>query len=176
MSRSPASNQDVLPLFVPSGLRIPPKETPGLDAEDIYFDEGLGFEASIDIDCTIVDGVKVSALNTLFGKLGLVMLKHNFVPCRGFSECLGDNNGQTTELFIGEIGHWQMKCRFQDAQECTRLKALLISELQKGVYTAGLVLSSAKPWILTAGKGTLAVEALVELLDEVEIDKVSTDP
>jgi hypothetical protein len=96
------------------------------------------------------------------------MLKHNFVPCRGFSECPEDNDGQTTDLCLGEIGHWQIKCRFESAEECTRLKGLLIGELQEGGYfTAGLVLSFPKPWILTSVKGTLAVEALVELLVKV---------
>ena len=83
--------------------------------------------SATDIDQVRLDGVKVSALNALFGRMGLAILKPSYVPHRGFTECFDAEQG--FDLFFGEMGHFQVKCRFEDSDACARFKAELIVEV-----------------------------------------------
>jgi hypothetical protein len=133
------------------------------------------YETIVDVDCVRLDAVEVTCLGKLFGTMGLVMLKPNFVDCRGFSEALAPDNGETLELFFGEIAHWQVKCQFHDSVECASIKNRLFELLHDpdNLFSAGVILPSPKPWILASGKATLAVSAFVDLLQHVNIDCVT---
>jgi hypothetical protein len=74
----------------------------------------------------------------------------------GFSEGLDDSS---TDLFIGEIGHWQVAIHFADHALCVLKKGEILAELAKldFFFTAGVVLASRKPWILSETKMMLAV-------------------
>ena len=102
--------------------------------------------------------------------MGLAILKPSYVPHRGFTECLDAQLG-AADLFFGEIGHFQVKCRFEDSDACARFKAELIVELGKS--SAGAILPSSKPSVLVANKCTVAVSALVEAFGHLGIEKVS---
>ena len=123
-----------------------------------------------DIDQVRLEGVKVSCLPAMFGKMGLVILKPTIVPHRGFTENLDMPQG--ADLYIGEIGHYQAKLRFNNEASRTAHKSRIICRLQS-FSTAGAIIASAKPFVLTANKCTIAVTALVDALKAERISKIS---